>query len=328
MHRSVVATGGVVLLAALGLAACTEQNTTSGQVEPGQQAPRAVEDQSAPDSGSAPTAQPNTAAQRALIRTASLVVVSENLSAAEQAVTAIASKAGGFVTSVSGSMTPGSGPAGATCPRITKQGAPDGSVIEQPCPPVPVGDEWVTVTIRVPAAKYQPSVDAISALGDVASLSATATDVTEQQVDLDARIEVQQASVRRVKALLDRATSLSDVVRIEQELTTRQAELESLQARRRSLADQVAMSTITATVTTPDSLAAFVPESQRPWWSQTWQAFTTSWSYVAIGLAGMSPLLVLIVAGVLLAWWLARRNARAAARRESGVDPTSSAAGE
>ena len=70
-------------------------------------------------------------------------------------------------------------------------------------------------------------------------------DVTETLVDLAARIATQQASLARVRELLARATTIGEIVSLENELTNRQAELDSLMQRREKLSGLVALATIT-----------------------------------------------------------------------------------
>lgn len=109
-------------------------------------------------------------------------------------------------------------------------------------------DTGAQLTVRVPADRLDQLIDAIAGLGRVTSRTALAVDVTENVVDLDARVAVQRASVDRVRALLAQARSIGDVVAIESELTRREADLDSLTGRRDALKDQVALSTLTVDV--------------------------------------------------------------------------------
>lgn len=47
-----------------------------------------------------------------------------------------------------------------------------------------------------------------------------AADVTEQLVDVESRIATQRASVERIRALLARAASVSEITSVESELTS------------------------------------------------------------------------------------------------------------
>ncbi len=110
-------------------------------------------------------------------------------------------------------------------------------------------DTTSTVTARVPAASLDAVMADVGRLGDVQSVSRQASDVTQQAVDLDARIGALQDSIARLRDLLAKTSSVADLVAVETELGNRQAELDSLTAQRAYLADQVAMSTLTVTLT-------------------------------------------------------------------------------
>jgi hypothetical protein len=85
----------------------------------------------------------------------------------------------------------------------------------------------------------------LSRLGDERSRRLGSEDVTDQVVDLEARLATQRASVDRVRALLGEADALGEVVQVEAELTKRTADLEALEARLQSLESRVDLSTVT-----------------------------------------------------------------------------------
>jgi hypothetical protein len=72
----------------------------------------------------------------------------------------------------------------------------------------------------------------------------TASDVTTQVIDLDARISALEASIARLSELQAQAETVADLIAVEAELANRQAELESIQSQRDYLGDQVAMSNV------------------------------------------------------------------------------------
>ncbi|MFD9871858.1 DUF4349 domain-containing protein [Streptomyces niveus] len=101
------------------------------------------------------------------------------------------------------------------------------------------------VVLRVPEAEYDAVLTELAGTGKLLARSANAKDVTEQVVDVNSRIATQRASVNRVRKLMDQAEDITDVVALESQLNTRQAELESLLAKQASLADRTTMATIT-----------------------------------------------------------------------------------
>lgn len=106
----------------------------------------------------------------------------------------------------------------------------------------------VRMVLRIPSEEFTAAFDELEQLADLTASSATAEDVTTEVIDTQVRIRAQRRSLRRVEVLLDRASSISDIVRIEAQLTERQAALDSLEQRAAYLADQTSMSTIRVTV--------------------------------------------------------------------------------
>jgi hypothetical protein len=108
-----------------------------------------------------------------------------------------------------------------------------------------------TLVFRVPADRFSSTLDRLARLGTEQNRQVQAQDVTEQLVDLDARIATQQASVDRVRELLARAETIAEIVSLESELTRRQADLDSLVQRRARMAGLVDLATITLVLRGP-----------------------------------------------------------------------------
>lgn len=107
---------------------------------------------------------------------------------------------------------------------------------------------YSNITAQIPAADLDAFIADVSALGTVMSINVNAQDVTSQVVDLDARIKALQTSITRLTQLLAEASRIEDLLAIETQLAQRQAELDALTAQRTYLADQVALSTITVSL--------------------------------------------------------------------------------
>lgn len=107
---------------------------------------------------------------------------------------------------------------------------------------------YATLQAQVPADRLDAFIEDISGLGTVDSVNLSASDVTAQVVDLDARIDALRTSITRLTQLLAQASRIEDLLAIETQLSQRQSELDSLTAQRTYLADQVAMSTLTVSL--------------------------------------------------------------------------------
>ncbi len=102
--------------------------------------------------------------------------------------------------------------------------------------------------IRVPSSKFSAAMSALEDVDGVVASNRGSEDVTTQVIDNDVRVRAQEASLKRVELLLAEASSLKNLIWIESQLTTRQAELDSLKSQQSWLTDQTSLSTITVDI--------------------------------------------------------------------------------
>jgi hypothetical protein len=219
--------------------------------------------------------------QRSIIYRGSISVRVKNVTAAAGQVTGIASTAGGFIGSDNRSR---------------------GS-----------GDDTATMELRVPADKFAAVVDQLSRLGNEEARQISTEDVTEQTVDLDARIAVQQARVDSGRKLLASAKSLSDLVMLEREVATRESDLASLQAKKRHVADLVALSTISITLLSPAAPAPKPAENKHGFLgglAAGWHALLASLRVLLTVLGALLPWLLGVGLPALGVYYLVRRALR------------------
>jgi hypothetical protein len=100
----------------------------------------------------------------------------------------------------------------------------------------------VHVTMRVPSAALDAAMDAVSRLGHLRSRRLSTDDVTDQIIDLDARATTLRATRDRLRRLLERTESISEIVTVERELARIQRELEVLETRLEYLRRRAAFS--------------------------------------------------------------------------------------
>jgi Domain of unknown function (DUF4349) len=109
-----------------------------------------------------------------------------------------------------------------------------------------------TMTLKVPPNQFRPVLDQLGGLGRQLSRSQTAEDVTAQAVDVQSRLRSQRASVARLQALLDKATTVGAIVQVEGELSQRESDLEALEAQQKRLNELVDLATINVSFVAPD----------------------------------------------------------------------------
>lgn len=179
-------------------------------------------------------------------------------------------------------------------------------------------DARAELELRVPAAKFYGVVDELAKLGRQQRREIRTEDVTEQVVDLDARITTQRARVESARRLLARATSISDLVSLENELSRREADLASLEAKKERLTDLASLSTITVSLVGPDASTAD-EETEVGFLAGLkggWKVFLASMTILLTVLGAVLPWLVAL--GVPLAVLLVALRRR---RRRAGPPP-------
>ncbi|MFF0011779.1 DUF4349 domain-containing protein [Streptomyces sp. NPDC005374] len=301
--RPVQTLAGLLLAAALALAGCSGGADSSSDGGSALSDEKAAQSQAkggagAEDSagGKQATAAPQAAANH-IIRTAELTVQVKNVPKALAAARTTTENAGGFV--------------GKEATTRDEE-----------------GHEQTDVVLRVPVEKYDEVLTDLQGAGKLLERTANAQDVTDQVVDVESRIATQRASVARIRELMDKATRLSDVVTLEGELSTRQADLESLLARQGSLKDRTTLATITLSLS--ESPVVKAEKDDDPGVVDAlaggWDAFVTMLRWIVVAVAAVLPFLAGI-ALLVLVWLrlirprLPRRPAPAAASTALGPLP-------
>lgn len=118
---------------------------------------------------------------------------------------------------------------------------------------------WVTV--RVPADKLEAFFAAATKLGTVKYQSEASDDVTQEHVDMSARLANLRAEEERLREFFDAAKNVTEMLAIEQELARVRGEIESLDAQVKYLERQAAMATVTIELVEPQDLVRPAGES-------------------------------------------------------------------
>lgn len=173
---------------------------------------------------------------------------------------------------------------------------------------------WITV--RVPADALTSVMDGLSAVGTVSASSVTRSDVTDQTVDLRARVAAAEASVARLTELMSQAASVADLITAESALAERQAQLDSDRQQLALLEAQVAMSSLSVQVVPSTSTITADPAGFGDGLLAGWNGLIAALNGLVIGFGFLLPwLAVAAVIGVVV--WSIRRARR---RRSDRVD--------
>ena len=166
-------------------------------------------------------------ADRQIISQGSLSVEVEDVAGAVAQVRTIAETRGGFVSQLATTGTP--------------------------------GRQRSDLTVRVPQGEFFDTLESIKRLGKVWSENAGSEDVTEQFIDLEARLRSALREEQSLLSLLERADTVSNILTIERELARVRSEIERLQGQINYLSRRVDLATISVALFPPEERLADPP---------------------------------------------------------------------
>jgi hypothetical protein len=108
----------------------------------------------------------------------------------------------------------------------------------------------ISVTYRIPVDKWDATLASIHHADGGGTLKILdeqiqTQDVTATAVDMDARLTNLRATEQALLGIMTKATTITDTLAVQTQLTTVQGQIEELQAQRNQLGDQAAYSTLT-----------------------------------------------------------------------------------
>jgi hypothetical protein len=284
----------VILAIAISVAGCSASGGSSSSISGGAIPAPGVGSITHDSSGTSETA--GDVVTRQVVTTGSVVIRTANPIAAAGKVATIVDKAGGRVDDRDQTAATKTAPADAR------------------------------LTLRIPANKLTQTLAKLKAVGSEVSITQSTDDVTTKSEDLGARIIALQTSITRLLALEAKADSTADVIELENDISNRQGDLESLQAQQRYLNDQIAMATIKLHLIAPSVVITPPgPPSAASAFLAGLSGFGTFFNWAFLVLTYLVPWLVLAaiiwVGIVLLVRWRRRRRAATVAAIPPPVPP-------
>jgi len=236
----------------------------------------------ASSANSARPKEPGNAAEQKIIKNAEVTVKADDPARVLQQAEAKASQLGGFVAEANQWQT---------------------------------GDGFrVMVSLRLPADKFETFLHDLAAWGKVEDQRISRQDVTEEYIDLSARLENLNLQEQRLREILKQASTVEEILKVENELERVRGERDSLAGRLKYLDNQVELSTINIELYQDPALTAVDVRGWDNIGSRSKQALVNSWHAVlnflaglVVFLAGALPVL-LIIAPLAVAWWFRRRK--------------------
>jgi hypothetical protein len=202
------------------------RSSIAGFVQTGQQGQQGQQQQVSLDSAGAAQAF-----MRKVIQNAEMTIETDKPSEGQQRIGVIAEKHGGFV--------------------VISESKHNEAASQN------VASTVVNVVVRVPAQKFQAALDEIRAVGGrILHEKSSGQDVTEEYIDLEARIRTKKALEAQFLEIMKQARKISDAMEVQTQLAEVRTEIERLEGRRRFLENQSALSTINITLHTPTPVVA------------------------------------------------------------------------
>ncbi|MGV8082476.1 MAG: DUF4349 domain-containing protein [Coriobacteriia bacterium] len=177
-----------------------------------------------------------------LVKYASLSIEVKDLDDAIAGVRKIVSETGGEIAD----LTVISGNSWGVYPEDTRMGSASSASSS-------LSPRSASITLRIPADKLPAAVKAGASLGTVLSETSSQSDVTQQHIDMKARLDNLIAEEARLRDFLNRAANVTEMLQVEQELSRVRGEIESLTAQLDYLDNQVELSTLTIYLSEPGS---------------------------------------------------------------------------
>jgi Domain of unknown function (DUF4349) len=186
--------------------------------------------------------------------------------------------------------------------------------------------------IKLPPEQVEAAIAELDAIGKRRTASQGTEDVTGQAVDIDARLVTAQASLDRVRKLLESATDLGQVLSLESQLTERETLVEQYTAMKRAISDRVSLATLrvqlslspepTTTTTVVDPKPVAKPTIGKAFKSG-WKGFVNMLAAILIFIGYTAPFLVIVAIGaaVLIPISRRRRHLMAEAQRSRSAAP-------
>ena len=120
-------------------------------------------------------------------------------------------------------------------------------------------EQRATITVRVPQSEFFTALERIEALGELQGQNLGSEDVSEQFIDLEARLKSSLREEKSLLSLLERANLVSEILTIERELSRVRSQIERSQGQLNFLERRVDLSTISVTLVPPDEVTGEPP---------------------------------------------------------------------
>jgi hypothetical protein len=183
----------------------------------------------------------------------------------------------------------------------------------------------ITIVMRIPAARFAAALEDIRKLGyRIRREKITGQDVTEEYIDLEARLKAKRAVEAQFLEILKRAGKVSEALEVQLALGEVRSNIEQIEGRRRFLENQVTLSTFTITLQMPSPLMSTTGSGFFQGLKQAFGEGFDAAMEVVLWLIRFAlvliPIVILVLLPGALLWRRLRRKGRLKARTDPGPD--------
>lgn len=158
-----------------------------------------------------------------------------------------------------------------------------------------------SLTVRIPSKHFDAFLEGIASVTkELEDKSISVEDVTEEFIDVKARIETKKVVEARYKELLERANSIEEILKVENQIGNLRAEIESMEGRLRYLKNRIGLSTLNIDYyqkienndSSPDSFGSKFTDALK----KSWEGL----GLFVIGVAHLWTIIALVLIGLIV----------------------------
>lgn len=176
----------------------------------------------------------------------------------------------------------------------------------------PEGAATGSITVRVPEDRRQEALEAFAALSvKVVSMSVSGRDITDQYVDIEARISTLVTTKTKFEDILDQATEVQDILQVQQQIINTQSQIDSLRGQQQYLEQNAKLSKIVISLATDEFALPYSPdEAWRPdvIFKTAVRSLVTTVRKAGTALIWTVVYSPIWISLLVIAWWLKRRS--------------------
>jgi hypothetical protein len=182
-----------------------------------------------------------------------------------------------------------------------------------------------SITLRIPQQHFQSFLnDAEGVAEEVLERNVNGQDVTEEYVDLESRLKAKRVVEERLLEFMKNAQKTEDLLKISNDLSVVQEEIEQVMGRMKFLENQSALSTITIDLYEENVIVPNLEKDDLNTWEKTKKQFVTSTNFLLGAFSGIFvffignlPVFLLLAVFMVIMFWAIKKS-----RHKTSIVPT------